>query len=309
MTIIDAHQHVWDPNRVRYDWLTEELAPINRPFGFGDLRPALREAGVDATVLVQSADNDDDTNLMLRTAKANPEIAAIVAYVPLDQPAVAAERLIELRRNSLVVGTRSLIHNISDPDWLLSPAVDEGLGVLEDACVTFDLVAVLPRHLENVTTMSERHPRLKIVIDHLSKPPIGRKDKEPWWSLIERAAENPLVYAKVSGLYSVTAHSSDWTVDAVRPFVARALEVFGADRLMYGGDWPMSLLSGGYRRVWEGLSEIFDDLDPEERRQILGGTAESFYGIDESALRAARAASKNDTDGDLPAGSQRLPGR
>jgi L-fuconolactonase len=297
MTIIDAHQHVWDPTRARYDWLTAELAPINRPIGFDELRPSLREAGVDATVLVQSADNDDDTNLMLLTAEANPEIAAIVAYVPLDRPAVAAERLAELRRNPLVVGIRNLIHDIPDPDWLLRPDVDEGLGVLEDAGVTFDLVAVLPRHLEHVLTVSQRHPRLKIVIDHLSKPPIGLDDRQPWWSLIERAAENPLVYAKVSGLYSATADSAAWTVDAVRPFVARALEVFGADRLMFGGDWPISILSGGYQRVWEGLSAIFDQLDREERRLILGGTAKRFYGIDARTLGVARAASKNNIDG------------
>ena len=296
MTIIDAHQHVWDPTRARYDWLTAELAPINRLIGFDELRPALREAGVDATVLVQSADNDDDTNLMLRTAETNPEIAAIVAYVPLERPAIAAERLAELRRNPRVVGIRNLIHEIPDPDWLLRPDVDEGLGVLEDAGVTFDLVAVLPRHLEHVPTLSERHPRLKIVIDHLSKPPIGLDDREPWWSLIGRAAENPLVHAKVSGLYSATADSSAWTVDAVRPFVARALEVFGADRLMYGGDWPISVLSGGYQRVWEGLSAIFAELNSEERRRILGETAKRFYGIDATALDAAHAASRNMTN-------------
>ena len=296
MTIIDAHQHVRDPTRARYDWLTAELAPLNRPIGFDELCPALREAGVDATVLVQSADNDDDTNLMLRTAETNTEIATIVAYVPLERPAVAAERLTELRRNPRVVGIRNLIHEIPDPDWLLRPDVDEGLGVLEDAGVTFDLVAVLPRYLEHVPTLSERHPRLKIVIDHLSKPPIGLDDREPWWSLIRRAAENPLVHAKVSGLYSATADSSSWTVDAVRPFVARALDVFGADRRMYGGDWPISVLSGGYQRVWEGLSAIFAELDREERRRILGETAKRFYGIDATALDAAHAASRNMTN-------------
>jgi L-fuconolactonase len=295
MTIIDAHQHVWDPARARYDWLTADLAPINRPFGFSELRPSLRAAGVDATVLVQSADNDDDTDLMLRTAQTCPEIAAIVAYVPLARPAVAADRLADLRRNPLVVGVRNLIHEIPDPDWLLRPDVDEGLGVLEDAGVTFDLVAILPRHLEHVPTICARHPHLKIVIDHLAKPPIGLADREPWWTLIARAAENPLVHAKISGLYSATANTSAWTVADARPFVARALEVFGANRLMYGGDWPICVLSGGYRRVWAGLSEIFAELGHEDRRAILGGTAEHFYGIDAAALATACSASPKDT--------------
>lgn len=289
MTIIDAHQHVWDPTRARYDWLTDELAPINRTIGFDELLPSLRRAGVQATVLVQSADNDEDTELMLETAAAHPEIAAIVVYVPLDRPEEAAGRLAQLRRNPLVVGVRNLIHDIPDPDWLLRPEVDEGLGVLEDAGVTFDLVSVLPRHLELVPILVKRHPRLKIVIDHLSKPPIGLPEREPWWQLIARAAEAPLVHAKVSGLYSATAQSSSWTPDAVRPYFDRALEVFGADRLMYGGDWPISVLSGGYDRVWDGLSVLFSELDAHDRQAVLGGTAERFYGISADRLGATAA--------------------
>jgi L-fuconolactonase len=291
MTVIDAHQHVWDPAKARYDWLTQEFAPINRPIGFDELRPSLRRAGVQATVLVQSADNDDDTDLMLATARANPEIAAVVAYVRLDRPDEAASRLAELQHNPLVVGVRNLIHDIPDPDWLLRPEVDEGLGVLESAGVTFDLVSVLPRHLELVPLLVERHPRLKIVIDHLSKPPIGLPDREPWWQLIARAAEAPLVHAKISGLYSATADSASWTPQAVRPFFDHAMEVFGADRLMYGGDWPISELSGGYDRVWDGLCELFDELDAAARQSVLGGTAERFYGIGTEQLAAAREAS------------------
>ncbi|HEY5221985.1 MAG TPA: amidohydrolase family protein [Microbacteriaceae bacterium] len=287
MTIIDAHQHVWDPNRARYDWLTADLAPINRTIGFDELRPSLRQAGVQATVLVQSADNDEDTELMLETASANPEVVAVVAYVPLDRPEEAARRLEELRRNLLVVGVRNLIHDIPDPDWLLRPEVDEGLGVLEDAEVSFDLVAVLPRHLELVPIIVERHPRLRIVIDHLAKPPIGLPDREPWWELIARAAQAPQVFAKVSGLYSATANSADWTPEAIRPFFQRALDVFGPGRLMYGGDWPVSLLAGGYERLWAGLSELFASLDPAERDSILGETAARFYRISDGLIDTA----------------------
>jgi L-fuconolactonase len=288
VTIIDAHQHVWDPTTARYDWLTQEYAPINRPIAFDALRPSLRRAGVQATVLVQSADNDDDTELMLGTAQSNPEIVAVVAYVPLDRPERAAERLAELQRNPIVAGVRNLIHDIPDPDWLLRPEVDDGLGVLESAGATFDLVSVLPRHLELVPLIVERHPRLKIVIDHLSKPPIGLAERDPWWQLIARAAEAPLVHAKISGLYSATADSGSWTPELVRPFFDRAIEVFGADRLMYGSDWPICELSGGYHRVWDGLSELFDELDAAERQSVLGGTAERFYAIGAERLADAR---------------------
>jgi L-fuconolactonase len=287
--IIDAHQHVWNPARARYDWLGPELAPIDTTMTFDELKPSLARAGVDATVLVQSADNDEDTALMLDVAAANPEIVAVVAFAPLDQPAVVAERAETFRGNSLIVGVRNLIHNLPDPAWLLRPDVDAGLGVLEDAGLTFDLVAVLPEHLALVPTLVERHPGLRIVVDHLAKPPIGMADREPWWSLIRNAAESPTVYAKVSGLYSAVGESGSWTTDAVRPYLHHALDCFGANRLMYGGDWPISILSGGYDRVWDGLSVLFAELSDGDRVEILGNTAVEFYGIDPIRLAALDA--------------------
>lgn len=288
MTVIDAHQHVWDPSRASYDWLDESLAPINRPIGFAEALPSLRRAGVDATVLVESGDVDADTELMLETASAHAEVVGIVAFVPLDQPSRARDRIAELReRSSLIVGVRNLIHTMPDADWLLRTDVNEGLAVLAEAGLSFDLVSVLPRHLEHAVTIAERHPDLRIVIDHLSKPPIGLADHDPWWDLIARAAEIPTVYAKVSGLYSATGDSSAWTPDLIRPFLRRALDVFGPHRLMYGGDWPISMLSGGYDRVWDGLNQLFSELPPDHRRAILGTTAESFYRLDPAALRRA----------------------
>jgi L-fuconolactonase len=283
---IDAHQHVWDPSRATYDWLTPDLAPIDGAMTFAELRPSLVRAGVDGTVLVQSADNAEDTALMLDVAAANPEVVAVVAYAPLARPNDVAAAIESYRGNSLVVGIRNLIHNIPDPEWLLRPDVDAGLGLLEEAGLSFDVVAVLPAHLALVPTLAERHPGLRIVLDHLAKPPIGLADSEPWWSLIEQAAACPTVFAKVSGLYSATEDSSSWTPDAIRPYLHRALECFGSDRLMYGGDWPISVLSGGYDRVWDGLGVVFAELSEADRRNILGATATKFYRIDPTRLDA-----------------------
>ncbi len=287
MTVIDAHQHFWNPARAAYDWLTEDLSPINRAIEFDELAPLLRATGVQRTVLVQAADNWDDTRYMLDVSRAHPEIAAVVAWVPLDQPARAAQLLAELRDEPAFAGIRNLIHTRPDPDWLLRPDVDEGLGLLEDAGIPFDVVSVLPRHLEHVPVISERHPRLRMVIDHLSKPPIKAPSAEPWRTLIATAAENPLVFAKVSGLYPSAGDQRDWNADDIRPYLETALELFGPDRLMFGGDWPISVLAGGYLRVWEQLSLLFDELPPDDRAAILGGTAARFYAIPQGRLQVA----------------------
>ena len=288
--IIDAHQHVWDLTRSPYFWLGPHVPEWNRTFTFDEVLPSLRRHGIGATVLVQSDDHDGDTDLMLEVADQHPEIAAIVAFVPLNRPDEAAVRLAELRRDDRVVGIRNLIHDRPDPDWILRPEVDEGLSLLELSGITFDYVAVLPRHLEHVPTLVERHPDLKIVIDHLSKPPIGAAEVEPWWSLMAAAAEGPLVHAKVSGLYP-GSDAGSWSPEAVQPFVDRAVDLFSPSRLMYGGDWPISVAAGGYDRVFEGLAEILSGLSAGDRQQIWSETARRFYGIDERRLEAAVHAS------------------
>ena len=284
--VIDAHQHVWDPARAEYDWLGPELAPINGAMSFDDLAPELRAAGVDFTVQVQSADNPEDTALMRASAADHPEVVGIVGFAPLDDADGTAATLDAWAGDSLMVGVRNLIHNKPDPDWLLRPEVAASLEILEQRGVPLDVVAVLPRHLELIPILSARHPGLRMVIDHLGKPPIGLDSREPWTSLIAAAAENRHVHAKISGLYSATADMGAWTTAAIRPFFDLALESFGPDRLMYGGDWPIAVLAGGYTRVWEGLQPLFEGLEPEEREQVLGRTAQQFYRIDRARLGA-----------------------
>ncbi|MEU9593152.1 amidohydrolase family protein [Streptomyces sp. NPDC048193] len=292
MTVIDAHQHVWDPGRAPYDWLGPAMAPIDRAMGFADVRPALDAAGVTATVLVQAADNDADTGHMLETAAAHPRAVGVVAWVPLDDPARARARLAVLRRDPHVVGVRALVHEMSDRDWILRSDVGEGLALLAEAGLAFDYVTSSPEALAHVPLLAERHPALRLVVDHLGKPPVGGgpEDRAGWRKLIAAAARHPGVHAKVSGLYSASGPLDSWTTDGVRPFVEDALELFGPGRLMYGGDWPVSLLAGGYERTWEAVTDLLAPLDADDRAAVLGGTAARFYRLDAALLNAARAA-------------------
>lgn len=287
--IIDAHQHVWDLDRASYPWLGPEVPLWNRTFELEELRPQLRRNGVTATVLVQSADNAEDTALMRSVADRHPEVVGIVAYVPLDRPADVAAQLAELAADRRVVGVRNLGSTQADPAWILRPDVGESLSLLEDAGLALDYVTVSAHPLAHVPVLVERHPRLRLVIDHLSKPPIGEDDREPWWTLIAAAAAGPLVHAKLSGLYP-EGDMSRWSPTTIAPFVDRALEVFGPSRLMYGGDWPISLAAGGYDHVFAGLNATLLPLDEHERRQVLGGTARAFYRLDDELLAAAAAA-------------------
>jgi L-fuconolactonase len=284
--VIDAHLHLWDVRRGGYDWLRRpENAAINRTYGFGDFASRASAAGVDRAVLVQADDSAADTEAMFEVAAAHEEIAGVVAWVPLDRPDQAAAALDLLAARPGFAGVRALIHDQPDPDWLLRPAVGEGLALLEQRGIPFDVISVLPRHLSHVPVLSERYPGLRMVLDHLSHPPlVGTDPVGPgsycdvalWGELITAASNNPLVFAKVSGLYPPDPL---WSAGDIRHVVEFAFELFGPDRLMFGSDWPVAELGGGYAKVFTELSRLFGQLSPPGRDAILGGTAARFYGL------------------------------
>jgi L-fuconolactonase len=271
--VIDAHLHLWDPSRHRYEWLLRPgNEPIRRVFILDDVLPAAAAAGVDRAVLVQADDHAADTEAMFEVATSRDEIAGVVAWVPLDRPAEADRMLDDLARRPKFAGVRNLIHDQPDPDWLLRPDVGKGLALLEKRGIPFDVVGVLPRHLQHVPVLSDRYPRLRMVLDHLAHPPLHGTDWEPWRSLFTRAAENPLVCAKISGLYPGDGLN-------LRPVIEFALESFGADRLMFGSDWPVAELFGGYAKVTGALLEVIRELPDAQQAAILDGTARNVYGL------------------------------
>ena len=284
--VIDAHLHLWNTERLPYEWLQRpENAAINRTFGVEDFRSLAARAGVDRAVLVQAADTAADTEAMFEIASGHPEIAGVVAWVPLDRPDEAAIQLDRLAARPGFAGIRNLIHDQPDPDWLLRPPVGEGLALLEQRGIPFDVISVLPRHLRHVPVLSERYPALRMVLDHLAHPPLGGADPvgpgswtdaAHWGELITAAARNPLVFAKVSGLYPP---DPSWTAEDLRGVVEFAFELFGPDRLMFGSDWPVAELGGGYVKMRTELGKLFDQLSAPERDAILGATATRFYAL------------------------------
>ena len=277
---IDAHLHVWDRARASYEWLTGQPPEIDRDIRFEEVLPHLDRAGVDKAVLVQSADNVEDTLNMLEVARGQDRVAGVVGWLPLEDPR-ATERLLEgLYREPLLVGVRTLIHDRADPDWVLRPDFDRGLALLGAAELPYDFVTADPEALRHVPRLSTRHPELRLVIDHLGKPPLGQGEPAArhWRGLLAGAAAHPLVHAKISGLYSSVGPRGKWTLDDLRRVIGDAAVIFGPERLMRGGDWPMSILAGGYDRVADALDTVLaETFDPHDLAQIDGATAVRFY--------------------------------
>ena len=274
MIKVDTHQHYWKLSEVEYPWLIPDYGAIYDTFTPEQLAPQLKAAGVDKTVVVQSANSYEDTASMLVKADYNDWIGAVVGWVNLLDPEEANQRLEMYTKDPRFVGIRHLIHEEPDGDWVIREVVIESLKVLASHGMTFDVVAVFPNHLKHVPTLAEKVPELKMVIDHLAKPPVGQK-ASPWFDQMKAAAQSPNVYAKLSGQFD----NPDWTVDDVRPYVDFALEQFGAGRLMFGSDWPVCVLGGSYSSVWVNTQALLSRLSTAEKDAVLGGNALKFYNI------------------------------
>lgn len=273
---IDAHQHFWNMSKTDYPWLVPAYGPIYAGFYPRDLEPQLRAAGIDKTVLVQSMDSFEDTVAMLTQAEDFDWIGAVVGWVPLLDHAAERRALERYSRNPKFKGIRHLIHEEKDPDWVVQPAVIEGLKILADYGMSFDVVAVFPNHLKHVPTLAEQIPNLTLIIDHLAKPPIKDKQMGAWAEQITAAAQYPNVYAKVSGL-NTAADWASWSAADLKPYIDFAIEKFGAERLLFGSDWPVAILAGDYAKVWAETNAALAGRAQAEIDAILGGAAAKAY--------------------------------
>jgi L-fuconolactonase len=274
--VVDSHVHLWDESHTPQPWMTPEHAVIARPFGPDELKLLLDRNGIDAVVLVQGACLDSDTDYLFEEAERHPWIGAVTAWVQLDDPPSARERLAELGRQRKLRAVRHLIHEEPDPHWLMQEPVLESRALLEEAGILLELPVVYPRHFEDVVELAAQFPQLVLVIDHLGKPPLENGRLADWKRKLRRCAEPPNVYAKLSGLNTALSRN-DWTAKDFVSAARVAAEAFGPGRLMCGSDWPVALLNGDYDRVWQMTRELVAAVAPEHEQALLGGTAARVY--------------------------------
>jgi L-fuconolactonase len=270
---IDAHQHYWQVARGDYGWLTPDLAPIYRDFMPADLAPLLAAAGIDLTIAVQAAPTEAETVFLLDLAATTPSIAGVVGWTDFDSPDAPA-RIAEIAANPLLVGLRPMIHDIADPDWMLSPAVGRALNAMEAEGLVFDAL-IRPPHVTRLMVLATRHPGLAIVVDHGAKPLIAKGTLEPWASEMRALARHPNVTVKLSGM--VTEAAPGWKPADLAPYVSVLLDAFGPERVLFGSDWPVLNLAGDYASWVATVENFIAPLTPAGRAAIMGRNAARIY--------------------------------
>ena len=273
---IDAHQHFWQLERFDYGWMPAGENILRRDYLPDDLQPILQRNRFEGSILVQAHTSHEEALWLLELASANHFIRGVVAWVDLTDANVGA-KLDRLQRHAKFKGIRHPAHDEPDEHWLVRDDVLRGLTELARRNLPFDLL-IRPHHLPLVPRIADRVPGLRMVIDHIAKPPIREGTLEPWAADIETASRLPQVYCKLSGMIT-EAEYGRWTSQQFAPYIAHVMRIFGPDRLMFGSDWPVCLLSGSWKEVLAAFTQGLGPQPVGVREKLLGQTAAQFYGV------------------------------
>ncbi len=272
---IDAHQHFWRYDAAAYDWIDQSMVPLRRDFLPDDLLKEMRGAGFDASVAVQARQTLDETRWLLALADEHPFIAGVVGWVDLQSDDV--DRQIQSIRHPRLVGVRHVVQAESD-GFLARPQFKRGIATLERHGLAYDIL-IYARQMREAIRFSADFPDQRFVLDHLGKPEIRGGGFDSWRRDVERLAQLPNVWAKLSGLVT-EADWRRWTRAELHRYVNAAFEAFGAGRLMIGSDWPVCTLAGTYKEVMDVVTTALEHRSPAERDAVLGGTAAKFWNLE-----------------------------
>ncbi|WP_232516221.1 amidohydrolase family protein [Chitinophaga caeni] len=273
---IDAHQHFWKYEPVKDAWITDDMSMIQRDFFPGDLAAELQANGIDACVAVQADQSLLETRFLLDLANEHTFIRGVVGWIDLKADDIERQ-LSEWSKFPKLKGFRHIVQAEKDPGFLLQEDFKRGIKALAKHHFTYDIL-VYHTQLKQVIPFVAQFPNQAFVLDHLGKPGIKDKEISVWKDEIAYLAQQQHVCCKLSGLVT-EADWKNWKYDDLLPYLDVALQAFGPKRLMFGSDWPVSLLGGGYQQIKEIIERFIDPLTTAEKVAIMGENAIRFYNL------------------------------
>lgn len=272
MTCIDTHVHFWKYDRQRDAWM-DDMKVLQQDYIPQNIESVLRRNDVEGCVAVQADQSELETRFLCELAKTHALIKGVVGWVDLQADNVE-DRLLHFSENSIIKGYRHIVQ--SEPhDFLLRKDFQRGVKALKTFNYTYDIL-IYHYQLRPALEFVSKLPDQPMVIDHCAKPDIKHKEIDNWAKLLREIAKNPNIYCKLSGLFT-EANWKAWSAGDFYPYLDVAFDAFGTDRLMYGSDWPVILVSGLYVQ-WKSLLEKYmENFEEEEREKVLGLNAMRFY--------------------------------
>jgi L-fuconolactonase len=277
MIRIDAHQHFWRYRAADYPWMGEGMDVLRRDHLPQQLRPLLDAHGITGCIAVQARATEAETDFLLDLAREHDWIMAVIGWVDLRADDLE-QRLARWDGQGKLAGFRHLLQDEADvPAVLADESFNRGVTTLQARGQIYEVLVRAPQ-LADVPAFCARHDRHWLVLDHLGKPAIGGDGDAQWRERLRQLAALPHVLCKVSGLVTEIGDRA-MDADVLHRYLDAALELFGAQRLMFGSDWPVCLLKAEYAQVFDILERWAARLGRDEQAALWGGTAARCYGL------------------------------
>ena len=273
---IDSHQHFWNYNAERDNWIDESMSVIKKDFSPEDLFPILKKNNIDGCVAIQTGQSEQETHFLLDLAKQYSFIKGVVGWIDLCDENVE-KRIAYFNENKLLKGFRHIIQT-EKKGFLLRKEFQNGLHQLGKFKLTYDLL-ILPNQLNAAIKLVSLFPDQVFILDHLAKPKISEPLESNWINHIKMLATHNNVMCKISGMVTET-EKFKWNQTDFIPFLDIIIDAFGVDRLLFGSDWPVCLLAASYEQVVKINNEYFKNFSEEERDKIFGENAQRIYNLD-----------------------------
>jgi predicted TIM-barrel fold metal-dependent hydrolase len=280
--IVDTHQHLWNLKQFKLPWV-KEGSPLAKNYTLDDYRKATEGLCVVKTVYmevdVDPAQQDAEADFVIGLCK-DAEKTKMYGAVISGRPASDGFKkyVSRFKGSKHIKGLRQVLHNEGNKaGYCLEPAFVKGIQLLGDLGLSFD-ICIRPGELGDAAKLIDGCPGTRFILDHCGNANVQAKDRTGWQKGMGEVAKLKNVVCKVSGIMA-SAKAGAWSADDLAPIVNHTLEVFGPDRVMFGGDWPVCTLAATYRQWVEALKAIVKERKEEEQRKLFYDNAVKFYGL------------------------------
>lgn len=296
--IVDTHQHLWDLTKLRLSWL-QGSPRLNRNHlpedyvkasaGLNIVKAVYMEVAADADWQVAEAEYVLD----LCRCGDTPTVAAVIGGCPGDDS--FRSYIMRYKNSPYIKGVRQIPRTSKMGEDLFGDRkFVDGIRLLGELGMSFDLCGS-PSRLLDAARLVDACPDTRFILDHCGNADpkwfeapgnaepaeavaARRKAAEQWRRDIAALAERSRVVCKISGIISLV-RKDRWTPADLAPVVHHCLSVFGPDRVMFAGDWPVCTRVASLGEWVSALKAVVQDRSQEEQHKLFYGNAMRFYGL------------------------------
>lgn len=276
MLRIDSHNHFWNYDPAHHAWISDDMEIIRQDFLPEDLEPILQEYGFQGCVAVQADQTETENHFLIEQALNNDFIKGVVGWVDFKAKNIE-DRLAYYKQFKRVKGFRHILQGEADRAYMLNEDFKRGIAKLKDFGYTYDIL-IYTDQLAYTEAFVAAFPDQPFVIDHLAKPDIKNGEINQWMQGIKSIAQHKNVSCKLSGMVT-EAHWQNHQYDEFVPYMDVVFEAFGADRVMYGSDWPVCRVAATYGNMLSIPEKYVARLSAGEQAKFWGGNAAAFYNL------------------------------